>query len=53
MLKMDSRVKAVVSTGYSDDAAIANYLSKGFKASLKKPYDVDALKDVLSKLLNS
>ena len=52
MLKMDSQVKAVVSSGYSDDAAIANYLSQGFKASLEKPYDIDALKEVLSRLLN-
>ncbi len=53
MLKMNPRIKAVVSSGYSDDAAIANYLSQGFTSSLKKPYDVEVLKDVLNKMLNS
>jgi two-component system, cell cycle sensor histidine kinase and response regulator CckA len=53
LLKMDPQVKAVVSSGYSDDAAIANYMSQGFRASLKKPYDVDALREVINKLLIS
>jgi CheY-like chemotaxis protein len=50
--KMDPHVKAVVSSGYSDDTTIANYMSQGFKASLKKPYHVDALRDVLNKILD-
>jgi PAS domain S-box-containing protein len=53
MLKIDPKVRAVVSSGYSDDAASANYLSQGFKASLKKPYNVDTLKEVLIKVLNN
>ena len=53
LLKMDPQVKAVVSSGYSDDASIADYMSQGFKASLKKPYDVDALREVLNKMLTS
>ncbi len=52
LLKMDSNVKAVVSSGYSDDMTIANYMSQGFKACLKKPYDVVALRKVLSKMVN-
>jgi len=51
LLKIDPLVKAVVSSGYSDDAAIPNYLSQGFKACLKKPYDVAALSEVLGKTL--
>jgi PAS domain S-box-containing protein len=51
LLKMNPQIKAVVSSGYSDDAVIANYLSQGFKASLKKPYNVDTLNDVLSTML--
>ncbi len=53
LLKIDPQVKAVVSSGYSDDAANANYISQGFKASLKKPYDIEALREVLNKMLNS
>jgi DNA-binding NtrC family response regulator len=52
LLKIDPHVKAVVSSGYSDDATIANHMSQGFKASLKKPYDVSALREVLNKVLN-
>jgi len=51
--EIDPGVKAVVSSGYSDDAAIAGYLERGFKAVLKKPYHVDDLRDVLNRLMNS
>jgi len=53
LFKMDPHVKAIVSSGYSDDVATANYMSQGFKASLKKPYHVEALREVLNKMLNS
>jgi two-component system, cell cycle sensor histidine kinase and response regulator CckA len=53
LLKRDPQVKAVVSSGYSDDAATANYMSQGFKASLKKPYDINALRGALNEILNS
>ncbi len=48
--EIDPSVKAIVSTGYSDDAAIADHLSLGFKAFLKKPYDITELRDTLSAL---
>ena len=50
LLKVDPDVKAIVSSGYSDDETTMNYLSQGFKASLKKPYDIDALKDAINKM---
>jgi two-component system cell cycle sensor histidine kinase/response regulator CckA len=53
LVEIDPDVKAVVSSGYSDDAAIADYMSQGFKASLKKPYDVKALRNMLNKMLSS
>jgi two-component system cell cycle sensor histidine kinase/response regulator CckA len=49
--KIDPAVKAIVSSGYSDDAVIANYLSHGFKAYLKKPYNMDQLSEKLVSLL--
>jgi two-component system cell cycle sensor histidine kinase/response regulator CckA len=52
LLKIDPNVKAIVSSGYSDDAATANYLTQGFKMSLKKPYNVDALKKALETVLS-
>ncbi len=51
LLEIDPAVKAVVSSGYSDDAAVADHLALGFKAYLKKPYDITALNEVLTPLL--
>ena len=53
LLEVDPCVKAIVSSGYSDDAVIAGYREQGFMAFLKKPYNVDELQDILNKLLQS
>jgi two-component system, cell cycle sensor histidine kinase and response regulator CckA len=52
LLGIDPAVKAIVSSGYSDDAATANYEKQGFKAFLNKPYGIDALRAVLNKVLD-
>jgi CheY-like chemotaxis protein len=51
LIALDPEVKAVVSSGYSDSAAISEYESRGFRACLVKPYEVDVLRDVLNVLL--
>jgi PAS domain S-box-containing protein len=51
LLAIDPEVKAIVSTGYSDDAALSNYRSQGFRMFLKKPYNVEELRDVINSLL--
>jgi CheY-like chemotaxis protein len=51
LVEIDPAVKAVVSSGYSDDAALANHLSQGFKAYLKKPYNIAQLRGILNSLL--
>ena len=38
LLTLDPAVKAVVSSGYSNDPLMANYLDYGFQAVLSKPY---------------
>ena len=53
LAEIDPGVKAVVSSGYSDDAGISGYREQGFKAFLKKPYNVDELREVLNSLLNA
>jgi len=50
--EMDPAVKAIVSSGYSDDAALADQLKHGFKAYLKKPYDIRELREVVDPLLS-
>jgi CheY-like chemotaxis protein len=51
LLEIDPEVKAIVSSGYSDDAVTAIYREKGFKAILKKPYNLEELRAVLYTLL--
>jgi PAS domain S-box-containing protein len=51
LLEIDPTVKAIVSSGYSDDGVTATYLEQGFKAFLKKPYIVDQLRDILDSFL--
>jgi PAS domain S-box-containing protein len=50
---IDPNVKAVVSSGYSDDPAVAVYRQQGFAAFLKKPYKIGDLQALLSTLLTS
>ncbi len=45
--KIDPNVKAVVSSGYSDDEVVSDYRKHGFTAFLKKPYDLFALREML------
>jgi two-component system, cell cycle sensor histidine kinase and response regulator CckA len=51
LLALDPEVKAVVSSGYVDSSTISEYQSRGFNACLAKPYEVDALREVLNVLL--
>jgi PAS domain S-box-containing protein len=48
---IDPGVKAIVSSGYSEDSAASAFGEKGFRASLNKPYTVENLRDVLSKVM--
>jgi CheY-like chemotaxis protein len=43
LLEIDPGVNAIVSSGYSSDAVIADYKHYGFKGVVKKPYCVDEL----------
>ena len=51
LLKIDPGVKMIVSSGYSEDNAVANYKKYGFMATLRKPYTVDELKNTLQNVL--
>lgn len=51
LLKIDPGIKAVVSSGYADSAAISEYEMHGFKACLQKPYNVTTLNQTMDKLL--
>ena len=50
LLKIDPKVKAVVSSGYSNDPIMANYENYGFCGVVPKPYTKEELSVVLDKV---
>ncbi len=52
LLEINPDVKAVVSSGYSDDSAFSDYREQGFRTFLKKPYDIKELQETLNALLS-
>ncbi len=51
LLEIDPEVKAIVSSGYSNDKIMAEYETYGFCGVLAKPYKVDKLDDLLQEIL--
>ncbi|AGF79386.1 PAS domain S-box [Desulfocapsa sulfexigens DSM 10523] len=55
MLKLqeiDPNVRAVVSSGYSDDPVVSGFPDYGFQGMLNKPYTIKELKECLSEMIN-
>ncbi len=50
--ELDPGVKAIMSSGYSNDNIASSYQDAGFKAFLKKPYRIDDLRNELNRLLS-
>ncbi len=51
LLEIDPAAKAIVSSGYSNDAVMANYRQNGFTGIIVKPYTMDELDDELKRVL--
>ena len=51
LLKIDPQVKAIVSSGYSDDPIMADFKNYGFSAVIAKPYRVVALSEILQRVI--
>ena len=51
--KIDPTVRAIVSSGYSQDPVMASYRSHGFQSVLPKPYDLGQLRHALENTLSS
>jgi CheY-like chemotaxis protein len=47
----DPQVKAVVSTGFSNDPVVLDFASYGFSGKLTKPYKINDLKNILEQLI--
>ena len=49
--RLDPAVKAVVSSGYSNDPVMAEYRHYGFSACIAKPYEAESLSRVLNDVI--
>lgn len=49
--KYDRKIKAIVSSGYSTDAIMAEHKKYGFKAVLSKPYKIDDLNKTIKEVI--
>jgi PAS domain S-box-containing protein len=53
LLNLDPQVKAIVSSGYSNDPTVSDFKKFGFKACLTKPYKVHELNAVLQQVISN
>ncbi|HLP00526.1 MAG TPA: ATP-binding protein [Opitutaceae bacterium] len=53
LLKIDPEVRAIVSSGYSNDPVMANFRQHGFRAVVPKPYAVNVLADAITRVLGA
>jgi PAS domain S-box-containing protein len=51
LLEIDPKAKAIVSSGYSDDAVMAEYRQHGFRGILGKPFDLNELARILHEIM--
>jgi two-component system cell cycle sensor histidine kinase/response regulator CckA len=52
LLEIDPDIRAIVSSGYTESSAMAEYKAIGFGAYLTKPYDIVSLNSTLNSLLD-
>jgi len=52
LLEIDSDVKAIVSSGYSNDPVMSDYSRYGFRSALKKPYRIVEMSEALNSVLD-
>mgnify|MGYP006282940941 CR=1 FL=1 len=51
LVKIDPEVRAIVSSGYSNDPVMSDFEQYGFKAAMPKPYKMEGLKETLKQVL--
>ena len=52
LLEIDPKAKAIVSSGYSADAIMSEYLRYGFSAVIAKPYRITDLSKVIARVMH-
>jgi PAS domain S-box-containing protein len=53
LIYVDPDIKAIISSGYTEDAVIGQYRDYGFIGSITKPYKANDLKDLLEEVIRS
>lgn len=53
LLALDPKVRAIVSSGYSNDPIMSNCTEYGFRGVVKKPFKMEDLRDVLQDVLKA
>lgn len=51
LMALDPQVRAIVSSGYSNDPIMSNCTEYGFKGVVRKPFKMEDLRDVLQEVL--
>jgi CheY-like chemotaxis protein len=51
LLDIDPKVRAIVSSGYSQDPVMANYRDFGFAGVVEKPYKIESLAKALAAII--
>ncbi len=49
--EFDPAVKAIVSSGYTNDPVVMDYVGHGFSGKLSKPYKINDMKAILEQLV--
>ncbi len=52
LMEIDPDVKAIVSSGYSDDPVMGEFKKYGFRGVVAKPYDIGELIEILNKVMD-
>jgi two-component system cell cycle sensor histidine kinase/response regulator CckA len=52
LLQIDPSIKAIVSSGYTNEKVITEFKEHGFSGIVTKPYTIEQLSDVLNEVLN-
>lgn len=51
LLEIDPDVKAIVTSGYSNDPVLSNYADYGFKDYILKPFNAGSFSKIINKLI--
>ena len=52
LIEIDPDIRAIVSSGYSDDPVMSNFKEYGFKDAMAKPYEIAELRQMLHKVIS-